>query len=329
MITVIGDALIHLAQTSDRGTLRARPGGSGLNVAVAAARLGYSVTLLARLSRDLYGQELRRYAVQNGVDVSGATDADEPTAIAIDSTGTVSGAPPVPGTRARLYSGDASPAHWTPGDLSGLPADTSVLHVGSLVWQDGPSMTRILKTLSRLRQHGTLTSMDLRVYPDLMQTRGQSRIVLERPIRSADIVYTGVYDVGWLYPGRAQQAVAEQWLGLGPAMVIIGSSRGYMVVRESGSVLHCPPPAPARMVDKAGAKETFNAVLLGALHDLAKKGEEVRALPTPDLAHLLGVASLAAGITSERPGADPPTAAELEERIPRRSGRREGSFTFR
>ena len=166
-------------------------------------------------------------------------------------------------------------------------------------------MTRILKTLSRLRQHGTLTSMDLRVYPDLMQTRGQSRIMLERPIRSADIVYTGVYDVGWLYPGRAQQAVAEQWLGLGPAMVIIGSSRGYMVVRESGSVLHCPPPAPARMVDKAGAKETFNAVLLGALHDLTQKGEDVRALPTPDLAHLLARGVTRRGDYLRAPGRRP------------------------
>ena len=115
MITVIGEALIHLAQTSDRGTLRARPGGSALNVAVAAARLGYPVTLLARLSRDLYGQELRRYAVQNGVDVSGATDADEPTAIAIDS--------PAP-SRARLPSPARVPGctQATPRRRTGPPA---------------------------------------------------------------------------------------------------------------------------------------------------------------------------------------------------------------
>ena len=329
MITVIGEALVHLTQTSDATSLRARPGGSALNIAVAAARLGYPVALLARLSRDLYGQQLHEYAVENGVDVSGATDADEPTAIAIDVTGTVPGAELVPGTRARLYSGDASARHWTPGDLSGLSAETSVLHVGSLVWQDAKATSSVLRTTTRLRQRGALAWMDLRVYPDMMKGPAQSRILLERPLRSADIVYTGAYDIGWLYPGRPRQAVAEQWLGLGPTMVIVGSRTGYMVLHRSGSVTHWPPPAPARLVDKAGAKETFTAVFLGALHDLAQKGEDVKALPSPVLTHLLGMATLAAGITCERCGADPPTAAELEERIPRQSRRPEPPFMER
>ena len=155
MITVVGEALIHLARTSDASMLRASPGGSALNVAVAAARLGYPAALIARLSRDLYGQELRRYAEENRVDLSGATDADEPTMIAIDSTG---------------------------------------------------------------------------------------------PLRSADIIHAGAWDINWLYPGRAPQAVAEQWLGLGAAMVIVNSRKGCMVVRESGSVMYWPPASPARLV---------------------------------------------------------------------------------
>jgi fructokinase len=329
VITVIGEALVHLTQTSDASRLRARPGGSALNIAVATARLGHPVALLARLSSDLYGQKLHQYAVQNGVDVSGATDADEPTAIAIDVTGTVPGAPPVPGTRVRLYSGDASARHWTPADLSGLPAETSVLHLGSLVWQDAQSATRVLRTATRLRQRGALAWMDLRVYPEMMKGPAQSRILLERPLRSADIVYTGAYDIGWLYPGRPREAVAEHWLGLGPTMVIVGSRSGYMVVRQSGSVTHWPPPAPARLVDKAGKKETFTAVFLGALHALVQKGQDVTAMPPPVLAHLLGMATLAAGITCERSGADPPTAAELEERISRQPSRAELPFMKR
>src|SRR5215813_13523410 len=114
MITMMGEALIHLARMPDATLLRALPGGSALNVAVEAARLGYPAALIARLSRDLYGQELRRYAEQNGVDFSGAADADEPTMIAVDSAGTVPGAPAVPGMCARLYSGDPSAGHWTP-----------------------------------------------------------------------------------------------------------------------------------------------------------------------------------------------------------------------
>jgi fructokinase len=329
MITVVGEALIHLARTSDATMLRASPGGYALNVAVAAARLGYPAALIARLSRDLYGQELRRYAEENGVDLSGVTDADEPTMIAVDSTGTVAGAPTVPGTRARLYPGGTSSPHWAPDDLAGLPRDTSVLHIGSLVWSDARNAARILLAVSRARQRGAAVWMDLKVYPEMMKTPGQSRILLERPLRSADIIHAGAWDIGWLYPGRAPQAVAEQWLGLGAAMVIVNSRKGCMVVRESGSVMHWPPASPALMVDKDGSKETFTAVLLGALHDRAQKGESVRTLPAPDLAHLLGVATLGAGITCERAGADSPTAAELEERASRQASQHERRFMER
>jgi fructokinase len=243
--------------------------------------------------------------------------------IAIDSA---AGSPGVPDTRARLYAGDSSAGHWSPGDLAGLSGDTSVVHVGAFLWWDAPSAARILRAVSRLRQRGALVWLDLVVYPEMMKSQGQSRILLERLVTAADIIHAGAYDIDWLYQGRAPEAVAQQWLGLGPAMAIVTSRKGCMVVRESGSVMHWPPASPDRLVDEAGVKETFTAVLLGGLHDRARKGEHIRTLPAPDLAQLLGMATLAAGITAERPGADPPTAAELGERLSRQPGLRERRF---
>jgi hypothetical protein len=52
MITVMGEALMHLSPAPDETTLHAMPGGSALNIAVAVARLGYPAALMARLSRD-------------------------------------------------------------------------------------------------------------------------------------------------------------------------------------------------------------------------------------------------------------------------------------
>ena len=121
--------------------------------------------------------------------------------IAVDSTGTLAGALAVPGTR--LYAGGASSGHWAPDDLAGLPRDTSVLHVGSLVWWDARNAARMLRAVSRLRQRGAAVWMDLKAYPEMMRTPGQSRILLERPLRSADIVHAAACDIGWLYPGRA------------------------------------------------------------------------------------------------------------------------------
>ena len=198
---------------------------------------------------------------------------------------------------------------------------------GSLVLWDTASATRIMQALGRLRRRGVLIWMDVKAYPEMMRSPGQGRILLEGPLRSADVIHASTYDLSWLYPGRAPQAVAEQLLGLGPAMVIVTSHKGGMVLRESGSAVHWPPLDAVHVVDEAGVREAFVAVLLGALHDHAQKGEDVRTLSARTVSRLFAVASLAAAITSERPGANSPTARELNERLSRQPGQGASCFT--
>jgi fructokinase len=313
MITVMGEALIDLALASDDETVRAVPGGSALNIAVGAARLGYPAALMARISRDPFGELLRRYAIRNGVDLSAAPDADEPTAIAV-----------APGAAGRpadsgLYSAAAAGWQWTSDELSWIPAQTTVLHVGSLAWCAAPSATRVLHAAARVRRRGALVCMDLNVHPAVMGTRGRGHILLERAFKLADVIRASVEDIGWMYPERAPEAVAEQWLRLGPGLIVVtcGPS-GAMAIRGSGSVLHRPAP-PAEVIDSAGVGDAFTAALLGALHRLGDEGKTPRALTARDLAEVLDAAILAAAMTCERPGADPPTATELLARRHRRS----------
>ncbi len=79
MITVLGEAVVELVETAERGVYRAHPGGSPLNVAVGLARLGQPTTLLARLSGDAFGGMFRRRLAGSGVDLSRLVDAPEPT----------------------------------------------------------------------------------------------------------------------------------------------------------------------------------------------------------------------------------------------------------
>lgn len=308
MITVIGEALIELAPTSDTAILRARPGGSALNIAVGAARLGAPAALVARLSRDPFGQMLRRHAVRNGVDLSGAPDADEPTALAVASDGAGRGARP------SLYSSGAPSWQWRPGDLAWIPAATSVLHVGSLVWCAASSAAHMLRSASRLRQRGVLVCMDATVHPEVMRTPGQGRILLERTLRSADVILAGVEDIAWLYQGRAPHAVAEQWLRLGSGLVIVTSGAGgAMAFRGPGSVLH-RPSYPADAATAARAADAFAAALLSALYEHACEGETAAGLSALALGDALDMASLVAGMTCEQSGLDLPTAAAVRER---------------
>jgi fructokinase len=291
VITVLGEAVVRLAQTSDETTVRALPGGSGLNIAIAAVRLGYPAALMARLSGDAFGQLLRRHAARNGVNLSAAPEADEPTTIAVlpDRAD--------PGDRARLYLGGAASAPWSAADLAGIPPATSVLHIGSLAWCDGSSAGRVLKTAGRLRRRGTLVSTDLSVRPEVMGTPGRGRVLLDRAIRAADVVRVSTEDLAWLYPGRAPQAVAEQWLGLGPGLVVVTSGRaGAMAFRGPGSVLHRPAYPVNSGYDPAG--DAFTAGLLGALHRLGPAAGTVGDVAAPDLAGVLDTACAAAGVVA-------------------------------
>jgi fructokinase len=66
---------------------------------------------------------------------------------------------------------------------------------------------------------------------------------------------------------------------------------------------------PVRLVDTIGAGDAFTSGLLGAL---ARHGvHDAAALAGADLGAVLDEAVLAAALTCERAGADPPTAAEV------------------
>lgn len=310
MITVMGAALIELAATSDAAMMRAQPGGSALNIAVGAARLGCPAALVARLSRDPFGQMLRRHATRNGVDLSGAPDADEPTALAVAASGAGRD------VRPSLYSSGAPSWQWRPGDLAWIPADTTVLHFGSLVWCAAASASHVLRAASRLRQRGVLVCMDVTVHPEVMRTPGQGRILLERTLRSADVILAGVEDICWLYQGRGPQAVAEQWLRLGSGLVIVTSGAGgAMAFRGPRSVLHRPayPAYPVDAAPASRATDAFTAALLSVLYKHASE-EQAAGLSALPLGDVLDMASLVAAMACERPGTDPPTAAEVRER---------------
>jgi fructokinase len=87
VVAVAGEALVDLVPAGREGLFEAAPGGSPANVAVGLARLGVPVRLLARIAADPLGRRIRAHLTGNGVDLSWAVNAGEPTSLAIVTVG--------------------------------------------------------------------------------------------------------------------------------------------------------------------------------------------------------------------------------------------------
>jgi fructokinase len=87
VVAVAGEALVDFVPAGGPGVFRAAPGGSPANVAVGLARLRVPTRLLARIADDLLGHRLRAHLDANGVDLSFAVRAAEPTSLAIVAVG--------------------------------------------------------------------------------------------------------------------------------------------------------------------------------------------------------------------------------------------------
>jgi ribokinase len=92
-VAVVGSANLDLVATVPRlprpgetltgAALERVPGGKGANQAVAAARLGADVRLVAAVGADGFGREALAELTAAGVDLSGVQEVDAPTGIAL------------------------------------------------------------------------------------------------------------------------------------------------------------------------------------------------------------------------------------------------------
>ena len=287
MITVIGQAMVKLVTGPGSGLMQASPGGGAFTTAIRAAQLGYPTSLMARLSRDPLGQFLRMQAASNGLDVSAAPEADEPTMIAVTSADADSG-----GTDS-LYFRDTASWQWSAAELGWIPAGTTVLNLDVLDCCVLPGSTWVLRAAARQRNRGAIVCLNVTVTPAVMgsPTRGQS--LVDRPVKAADLITTSLEDISWLYPGRAAEAVARLWLAQGPELVVITCGcDGLVAVRKSGTVLYRATGLQPSSV--TGFDAAFTGALLGGLHELSDAGVSVEALSASELASVLDTATATA-----------------------------------
>ena len=300
---VVGEALVDVVRRAD-GTTAEHPGGSPANVALGLARLGRAVNLLTWFGRDEHGRVLTEHLERSGVAVVPGSDSAASTSVAtavLDADGVAT------------YDFALS---WHVPERWASPATAPVVvHTGSIaavLEPGGPDVARILEA----HQGSATLTYDPNLRPSLMPPPERTRPVVEHLVSLADVVKVSDEDLAWLEPGEHPLDVARRWAATGPAVVVVTQGgEGAVAVTGDGREIAVAAPR-VDVADTVGAGDSFMGGLIDGLWSAGLVGADRRAaLHAVDDAVLQGVLERCvriAAITVSRPGANPPTAAELE-----------------
>ncbi len=312
-ITVIGEAIGDaIVSSSPPGylDLRVMPGGGPVNTAAALSRLGTPTKYLGRLARGTVGDLLRRHLEGSNVDISGSVAAVEPASLAIATISATGRA------HYDFYVNGTADWAWTESELSTWDAADSVaIHAGSLALAMAPGSAHITDLLRRARSTTTVC-IDPNVRPGLVP-QAFYREMLPRWAGLADVMRMSDDDLAVAMPGVSIDEACRRLHPLGTRLIVITQGSKGVYASLGGAVLTLPAPS-VTLVDTVGAGDTFTAGLLHVLRHRGALGGRLDQLSTSDLQSALELATAAAAVVCERPGADPPWLHELAvmNRIP-------------
>lgn len=313
VVVVAGEALVDIVPAPAQGYWEFAPGGSPANVAVGLARLEVPARMLARLADDLLGRRLREHLAANGVDLSHAVAATEPSSLAIVE---------LAGDGQASYDfriAGTADWQWTDDELTGALDEGATgpvvaVHSGSLALTTPPGHETLRELMATAVDTATV-SYDPNFRPLLMGSPDEVLPGVHELLGLADVVKVSEEDLAWLHPGRKPGDIVGEWLELGPAVVVVTLGADGVLAGTASGLHSVLPGRPIDVVDTVGAGDSFSAALLAGLHRRGLLGaaarEDLYRIDRESLDGVLGEAVTAAAITCSRHGADPPTRAEL------------------
>lgn len=326
MILVIGEALIDLIENRyQAGSFNAVVGGANANVALALARRGTKHQFLGRISNDRFGKIIRERLESNGVHLEHSIAAEELTTLAVvslDSKGVPSYA---------FYVNGTADWGWTSAEL---PTDVELenmhataIQFGCLTMAMQPSSSVIEKWAREHFDQGSVTiSHDINMRPALGFDPAEERVRVERLNQISHIIKASDEDIEWLY-GLAEGAdlddIVQSWIGDTERIVLVTRGADGTSIYRKRSARADVPSRTINVVDTVGAGDTFCANLLGQLSDADVLGsnpfDRLENLTDADLSEFVRVSAVAASITCERAGCEPPTLSDLNQTLAQKS----------
>ncbi len=302
---VCGETLIDLVQSDEQGdtfssTWLALSAGGPMNSAVALGQLGADTQYLGRLSRDVFGAQLRGHIEGAGVQLDLATESSQATSIAVvslDADGVAS---------YTFHFAETANFGWQFDDLPVLKK-SDWLHIASLACVVSPGADVLLEW-ARDTESGI--SYDINVRPTVitdpaeywdkvepwLRLIGQHRGILKAS--DVDLEFLSGVAGG---SGDLVDTLAE-WVekyGFRLGVMTLGAEGALGI--EPGGRRTSAAAFPTEVIDTVGAGDTFMA---GFLDGFIGREDGLEAALTRGVA--------AASIVCSRRGAQPPTAAEVD-----------------
>lgn len=306
VVAVVGESLVDLIRQPS-GEFRPFCGGSPYNVARALGRMGAPVSYLSPIGEDSLGDLLADALEAEGVRLPGARST-RPTSLALvtlDDAGQPAYA---------LYREGVADRDVTAEELlARLPESTKVLHTGSLALVPG-EIEKMMDLLREVRARGILVAVDVNMRPSVepaLETYVDGVLSL---LPLCDLVKASDEDLEVLGLNGAPEELAAQVLerlGSPGLVAVTRGGEGALLVTPSATVSRGAWPIGV-VADTVGAGDCFQAALLCALHRHGLlDGRGFVSASTEQLSEILDLARVAAALNVTRPGASPPTWAEV------------------
>jgi ribokinase len=295
-IVVVGssntDMIIKMDQIPKPGETRlggefvTAAGGKGANQAVAAARAGGAVTMIARVGHDVFGEQAVAGLAENGIDVNHVQYDDSPSGVALifvgengeNSIGVASGA------NARL----------SPADVR--KAKDAIVAADVVIMQLETPLETVQAAAGLAGEGGALIILNpapAQPLPDELL----KKVSILTPNETETELLTGVEVVDEESCGQAADILLRN--GVETVIITLGS-RGAFVATSNAK--HHVPGFHVKQVDTTAAGDTFNGALAVALAEGMSITDAVR------------FANAAGAIAVTRMGAQPsaPSREEIE-----------------
>jgi len=269
-LLTFGEAMIRLApprhcRLEQTGLLEVEVGGSELNAAVAAQRMGLKTAFVTKLTRNSLGRLIEDKAREHGVDMTYAVWTDENR---IGLYFVEFGSAPRPNSvlydrrESAIASGVSDDFDW---DLI-LPQG-KVFHTSGITPALSPSMAEAtLDAVRRAKKRGLLVSIDLN-YRERLWSREQARRVMSEILNMADVLLTTEEDTERVFGitgsdyEEVARLVAEQFELCAVAITLRGTPsvkrNTWSAIAYCDNEIHSAPTYEIEVVDRVGSGDSF------------------------------------------------------------------------